>query len=297
MTFNLQNYLKEKQQLIDIHLREHWMDPDNTDPEKLHQSMHYSLFAKGKRIRPILVMASAEALKIPAIDVLPIAASLEMIHVFSLIHDDLPAMDDDDLRRGQPTNHKVYGEATAILSGDALLAQAFVPLAELNAKKYNPLNILKLIRTFAFATGTKGMIAGQMIDLESEGKKIDLERLKKLHRHKTGALIRLAVEAPAILADTKKEALDHMIQYGESIGLAFQIADDVLDIVGGEELGKDIGSDEERGKSTYPSLLGLEESKKEAQKALDQALRALDYFDESAIPLRELAKFIVNRNH
>lgn len=295
MTFNLEKYFAEKKSLIDQALQTRWVLPKDTDPTSLHQSMQYSLFAPGKRIRPILVMASAETLGIPVEDVLPIAACLEMIHVFSLVHDDLPAMDDDDLRRGQPTNHKVFGEAIAILSGDALLADAFIPLTELNTDKYQPKNILKLIQEIAKATSTQGMIAGQVIDLESEGKKITLERLKKLHRHKTGALIRIAVEAPAVLTGASPETLARLTAYGNAIGLAFQIADDILDIEGGEELGKDIGSDIAKGKSTYPSLMGIDNAKKEAQKALDNALEALTQFGEKATTLKQIAHFIVSR--
>lgn len=295
MTFNLEKYFEEKKQLIDSALKTRWVLPKNTDPAVLHESMQYSLFASGKRIRPILVMASAETLGIPVEDVLPIAACLEMIHVFSLVHDDLPAMDDDDLRRGQPTNHKVFGEAIAILAGDALLADAFIPLTELNADKYPPKNILKLIREIARATSTHGMIAGQVIDLESEGKKITLDRLKQLHRHKTGALIRMAVESPAILAGVSVDVLKNLSSYGDAIGLAFQIADDILDIEGGKELGKDIGSDMAKGKSTYPSLMGLENAKKEAKNVLENALEALSSFGDKAAPLKQIARFIIER--
>lgn len=295
MTFNLEKYFLEKKSLIDNALQTRWVLPKDTDPESLHKSMQYSLFAPGKRIRPILVMASAETLGIPVEDVLPIAACLEMIHVFSLVHDDLPAMDDDDLRRGQPTNHKVFGEAMAILAGDALLADAFIPLTELNSDKYSPKNILKLIQEIAKATSTHGMIAGQVIDLESEGKKITLERLKKLHRHKTGALIRIAVESPAILTGASTETLAQLTAYGNAIGLAFQIADDILDIEGGEELGKDIGSDIAKGKSTYPSLMGIDNAKKEAQKALNTALESLAQFGDKSLVLQQIAHFIVTR--
>lgn len=295
MTFDLKKYFSEKKQIIDTELRERWMLSETTDPSTLHQSMHYSLFASGKRIRPILVLASAAALNIPEEDVLPIAATLEMIHVFSLIHDDLPAMDDDDLRRGQPTNHKKFGEAMAILAGDNLLTNAFIPLTELNAEKYDARNILTLIREMAKATGSFGMIAGQVIDLESEGKKIDLDRLKKLHRHKTGALIRIAVEAPAILAGAPDGVRNNLVKYGESIGLAFQIADDILDIEGGEELGKDIGSDIENDKATYPALMGLDSAKQEAARVLEDALTSLNDFGQTAEPLRHIARFIVAR--
>lgn len=294
--FDLKTYFQSKKQLIDGAILE-YLPPANQDPQPLHESMHYSIKAPGKRIRPILVLACAETLGLPEADVMPLACALEMIHVFSLIHDDLPAMDDDDLRRGQPTNHKVYGEAIAILAGDNLLSHAFVPLTQLNTAKYKPELILKLVQRYALSTGSMGMIAGQVIDIESEGKQIPLERLKKLHQFKTGALISLAVEAPAILAGLNDMKFQALKTYGECIGLAFQIADDILDIEGGEDLGKDIGSDVANGKSTYPSLMGLDGAKKEASRVLQSALDALEIFDGRADGLREIAKFIVNRRN
>lgn len=294
--FNLQNYFSDKKRMIDSQLLR-WIPMETQDPGILHESMLYSIKAPGKRIRPILTLAVAETLGLPAEDVIPLACSLEMIHVFSLIHDDLPAMDNDDLRRGQPTNHKVYGEGLAILAGDNLLAHAFVPLTELNTKKYSSETILKLIKRYALSTGSEGMIAGQVIDIQSEGKQIELERLKRLHQLKTGALISLAVESPAILADVSESTYQSLKTYGASIGLAFQIADDILDIEGGAEIGKDIGSDVAKGKSTYPALMGLEGAKKEARKTLDAALTALSGFDERADPLREIARFIVERRN
>lgn len=294
MTFDLKQYFNEKKSLVDEHLKR-YVPAKEQDPQKLHEAMHYSLFASGKRIRPILCLATAEALDLPLDDVLPLACSLEMIHVFSLIHDDLPAMDDDDLRRGQPTNHKVYGEALAILAGDNLLSHAFDPLTQLNQKKYAPSNIIQIIQQYALATGSQGMIAGQVIDIESEGKQIDLERLKKLHRHKTGALIRLAVEGPALLCQAPLQTLKNLQAYGENIGLAFQIADDILDIEGDASLGKDLGSDIEKGKATYPSLMGIEQAKQEAARVLEESLNCLKDFGEKADPLRHIARFVVAR--
>lgn len=294
MPFDLNSYFKEKIALVDDNLKR-WMSAKNEDPATVHESMHYSLMAPGKRIRPILVLASASTLGLSDEDVLPLAVSLEMIHVFSLIHDDLPAMDDDDLRRGQPTNHKIYGDAIAILAGDALLAQAFIPLTQCNTKKFRAENILAVIKLLAEATGTAGMIGGQVIDIESEGKQISLDRLKKLHRLKTGALIRAAVLAPAILSGVSETQIKALTSYGENIGLAFQIADDVLDIEGGADLGKDIGSDIENGKSTYPLLLGLDGAKKAAEEALNTALTSLNLFGDKADVLRHIAKFVVER--
>ncbi len=297
MNLDLKTYFAKKKEVIDIAMRQNWISAELIKPKTLFKAMEYSLFAPGKRIRPILVFASAEALGVSEKDVVPIAAALEMIHVFSLIHDDLPAMDNDDLRRGQPTNHKVFGEAMSILAGDALLSHAFIPLGELDSNKYPAKNIISLIHSFAQLTGIPGMVAGQVMDLQSEDKKISLDQLVELHQHKTGALIRLAVTSPAILNGEPEAKLNNLCEYGEAIGLAFQIIDDILDIEGGEELGKDIGSDVEKGKSTYPSLLGLDGAKKEAQKMLDKAMSALSDFDEKADALRQIAKFIVERRY
>lgn len=295
MTFNLQNYLQEKKSYFESELKRRWVPEESEDPSSIHKAMRYSLFSDGKRVRPILTFASAEMLGLSADDVFPIAAAMEMIHVFSLIHDDLPAMDDDDFRRGQPTNHKVFGDATAILAGDALLALAFVPLTDLDHNKYDPKNILKVIRLFSEATGTKGMIGGQVIDLESERKEISKERLEKLHLMKTGALIRASILGPAYLKDVSEEMLKNLECFAKSVGLSFQIADDILDVEGGEEIGKDVGSDIEKGKSTYVSLLGLDGAKKELSRVYEEGLQALQDFGEKAIPLRELARYIVER--
>src|SRR5262249_50136343 len=216
--------------------------------------------------------------------VLPIACALEMIHTYSLIHDDLPAMDDDDLRRGQPTNHKIFGEAMAILAGDSLLTEAFFIIAN-TSKPGQSGATLEVIRRIAQASGSRGMSGGQAIDLLSEKKKISVEELEKLHRHKTGKLIQVSVEAGAIVAGANPPQLESLSRFGECIGLSFQIADDVLDIEGGEEIGKDIGSDIANEKATYPSLLGLEESKRLARNLTEDALKTLDGFDAKADPL------------
>jgi len=295
MSFDLKSYLLERKLRIEEALKSHWMPAKTQDPAILHEAMHYSLFTDGKRVRPILTLASGELLGLTEDDVMPIAASLEMIHVFSLIHDDLPAMDDDDLRRGQPTNHKVYGDAVAILAGDGLLAQAFLPLTTLDLTQFAAQNVLGVIRLIAESTGSLGMIGGQAIDMKSEGKTISLDRLKTLHRMKTGTLLKAAIMGPAVLsgADTKiKTALEN---YGDAIGLAFQIADDILDIEGGVEVGKDVGSDVARGKSTYPSLMGMDGAKRERTRALETALTALSIFDHRAEPLRAIARYIVER--
>lgn len=295
MTFDLNAFFRSKAALVDDALLTRWLPAATRDPQTLHEAMRYSVTAGGKRVRPVLVFAAAQALGLPERDVLPIAAALEMIHVFSLIHDDLPAMDDDDLRRGKPTNHKVYGDAMAILAGDALHTQAFIALSELDARRYDPEAVIKVVRMIAEATGCAGMIGGQVIDIQSEGKTIDFERLKTLHRLKTGALIRASVIAPAVLARAGQEELGALTRFGEAIGLCFQIADDILDIEGGEAIGKDIGSDIEKGKATYPSILGMEGAKSELQKQLNEALVALDGFDAAADALRAIARFIAER--
>lgn len=294
MEFDLNLYLDRCRHFVEEGLTSH-LPPETSDPVNLQKAIRYSLFAPGKRVRPALVFASADALGLEWNDVLPIAVALEMVHVFSLIHDDLPAMDDDDLRRGQPTNHKVFGEAMAILAGDALLAQAFVPLTELNQNRFSGDAIINVIRELAHATGVAGMIGGQVIDMESEGKNIDLDRLKVLHRLKTGALIRFAVVAPALLSGQNQNTLTALDAYAQNAGLAFQIADDILDVEGGAEIGKDVGSDARRGKSTYPAILGMEAAKMERARVFECALKALESLGDKTVALKAIARFIVER--
>jgi geranylgeranyl diphosphate synthase type II len=259
--------------------------------------MRYSLFAAGKRVRPILAIASAEALGAKTQGLLPIAGALELIHTYSLIHDDLPAMDDDDFRRGRSTCHKVYGEATAILAGDGLLNMAFEILSDPRLLKHIPAKrLLAVIKEISTASGVFGMVGGQVADMESEGKDVDFPTLEYIHTHKTGALIRASVRAGAIYAKAGEKRLKALTRYGELAGLAFQIADDILDITGKqEETGKGVGSDLRKGKKTFPGFYGLEESRRRAREVVDQALAALKDFDRKADPLRELAKYIINR--
>ncbi len=293
--FDLKSYMDERRRIVEAAL-EAFIPASTQWPTKLHESMHYSLRAGGKRLRSILAIASAEALGKKSDAVLPVACALEMIHTYSLIHDDLPAMDDDDLRRGQPTNHKVFGEAMAILAGDSLLTEAFHTMAR-DCENGQASAVLEVIRRIAKASGSEGMAGGQALDLLSEKKKISPEELKRLHQHKTGKLIQVSVEAGAILGGATAEQLERLGTYGESIGLSFQIADDVLDIEGGVEIGKDIGSDIENEKATYPSILGLEESKKLAAQLTEKALSALINFDSKADPLREIARYVVYRKN
>ncbi|HCU24740.1 MAG TPA: polyprenyl synthetase [Deltaproteobacteria bacterium] len=293
--FDLPAYLETRRKLVDQALRNS-LPPAGEWPQRLHESMNYSLNAGGKRLRPILAIAAAETLGKSHAEVLPVACALEMIHTYSLIHDDLPAMDDDDLRRGSPTNHKVFGEAIAILAGDSLLTEAFALIAASSTPE-RAAATLEVIRRIAQASGSRGMAGGQAVDLLSEKKKISVEELEKLHRHKTGKLIQVSVEAGAIMAGAEAHQLQALSHFGECIGLSFQIADDVLDIEGGVEIGKDIGSDVANEKATYPALLGLEESKRLAQDWTERALNALRTFNTKADPLREIAKYVVARKN
>jgi geranylgeranyl diphosphate synthase type II len=253
------------------------------------KAVAYSLNAGGKRVRPILALATAEALHEKPEKALPLACALEMIHTYSLVHDDLPAMDNDDLRRGQPTNHKVFGEAAAILAGDALLTKAFEVLTLGEGMT------LEVIREVAQAAGVNGMVGGQMMDLEGEKRALSLPELERIHTHKTGALLRASVTSAARLCRADANSYENLARYGRSIGLAFQIADDVLDIEGGAEIGKDVGSDLNKDKATYPKFLGLEASKKKAGELVEEALAALRGFDSEAEALREIARYIVKR--
>jgi len=257
-------------------------------PERLVDAVRYSLFAGGKRLRPALALGAAELVGGDDTPALPAACALEMIHTYSLIHDDLPAMDDDDLRRGRATSHKVFGEGTAILAGDALLTMAFDVAAQ--AKQVG------VIHEIAQAAGVAGMVGGQQIDLESEGKGLGLEALRHLHAYKTGALIRVSLRVGAILGGADAVQLNALTAYGEHLGLAFQIADDVLDVAGSEEaLGKPVGSDAAKDKSTYPALVGLERARALGREAAASAVGALAPFGEEAAVFRALARYVVDR--
>lgn len=293
---DIKSYLSKKKDLVDKAL-EKLVPPAKTFPASVHEAMRYSLFAGGKRVRPILAIAAAEALGAKTTDLLPLAGTLELIHTYSLIHDDLPAMDDDDLRRGRPTCHKVYGEAVAILAGDGLLTMAFETLSDPRWTKRVPANrLLAVIKEISTASGVFGMVGGQVVDMESEGKDIDFPTLEYIHTHKTGALIRASVRVGALYAKAGKRQFTALTHYGEMVGLAFQIADDILDITGTrEETGKDVGSDLAKGKKTFPGFYGLEESRRRAVEVVDRALLSLKDFDKKADPLRELAKYIINR--
>ena len=280
-----------------------YLDKTQAEPEVIHEAMRYSVFAGGKRLRPVLVLAGAEICGEKPEVVLPTAAALELVHTYSLVHDDLPAMDDDDLRRGRPTNHKVYGEAIAILAGDALLTKAFELIAR-NAKiRGVPSQAVPAVAELvARGAGTFGMIGGQVLDIQAEGGKWQklnhhAALLQGIHRQKTAALIRASLQAGATLAGASPKELSALGAYGEKIGLAFQIADDVLDVVADKKkLGKR-GSDAKNKKLTFPALYGLEESKNRAQQLVEEAKKALVPFGKRAQVLKQLANYIIERDH
>ncbi len=293
----LQEQLNTYQARVETAL-EHWLPEANREPEHLHAAMRYAVLGEGKRIRPVLVYASGEAFGVSPAALDGCASAVEMIHAYSLVHDDLPAMDDDDLRRGRPTLHKQFDEATAILAGDALQALAFHVLAHDENINVEAGQRVKMINTLALASGSLGMAGGQAIDLDSVGKDLNLQELENMHLHKTGALIRASVELGGLCSnevDTERFAL--MSQYADCIGLAFQVHDDILDIESDTEtLGKPQGSDMARNKPTYPNLLGLEGARQTAQKLHAQALDCLRDFDDKADTLRMIADYIVQRN-
>ncbi len=295
MTTPLHAYLDASRRKIEAAL-DHYLPAPEARPQTLHESLRYSVLAPGKRLRPTLVIAAAEAVGGKAEDVLPTACALECIHAFSLIHDDLPCMDNDDYRRGRLTNHKVYGDAMALLAGDALLALAFQLIAE-NASLVPAERVLPTMRLVALASGTWGMVGGQVVDMESQGQDVTTDTLHYIHAHKTGALITASVLAGAILAGANEAQVEALRAYGGHIGLAFQIADDILDVTGDEaKIGKPVGSDEERDKATYPKIYGLEESHRRAHAEVEQALLVLRDFDADADTLRAIARYIVERD-
>ena len=264
--------------------------------ENLKQAMEYSLMAGGKRLRPCLLMAAADATGSDGENFVKVASAIEMIHTYSLIHDDLPAMDNDDWRRGKPTNHKVFGEATAILAGDALLTLAFeVIIRQPNVPHAVLLAVLEEIST---AAGAAGMVGGQSIDLRSAGSQIDLPTLKLMYLGKTGALFRAAIRSGALLAQASVKKLNELTRYADAFGLAFQITDDILDVTGDDEvMGKATGSDEKNAKATFVSLTSIDEAKHHAQLAVDEAMDALRYFGSEADFLRELVQYLIDRQN
>lgn len=285
--------LAYRAELVEKNLRAELAQSQILD-EKLARAMEYSLLSGGKRLRPVLLMAAADAVNGTGENFLTTASAIEMIHTYSLIHDDLPAMDNDDYRRGRLTNHKVFGEATAILAGDALLTLAFEVVMRQRNTSYAA--ILSVIRELSTAAGAGGMVGGQSIDLESEGKTIDMATLRKMHMGKTGALFRAAIRCGAILSNAANSQLNALTRYAENFGLAFQITDDILDVTGDEKnLGKPVGSDARNKKSTYVTLTSLETAKSLAGDAVNDAVSALKNFGDEADFLRELVRYLPER--
>jgi geranylgeranyl diphosphate synthase type II len=294
----ISRYLEDKRREVD-HFLNQVIPAENLEPTTLHEAMRYSVFAGGKRIRPILALAAAEAFGEPPKAALAVASSLELIHTYSLIHDDLPAMDNDDYRRGKLTNHKVYGEAMAILSGDALLTLAFELCSRADLLQgLHPAQQVHIIYELAVGSGHLGMVGGQVLDIQAERKDIDLDALQTIHVHKTGKLIRAAVRMGALTSSADADQLQHLTGYAEDIGLAFQIADDVLNVTGTrEQLGKDAMTDAQRGKKTYPTFYGVEGARRLADQCVERAIGRLAGFDANADPLRELATYITARQN
>ena len=290
----LDSYIAHQQQRVDAAL-DRVLPPESEEPSIIHRAMRYSLFAGGKRIRPLLAIASAEAVSESPGGIETAACSLELVHTYSLIHDDLPALDNDDLRRGRPTCHKVFGDAMAILAGDALLTLAFQVLSQLDLDAERR---VRLVRELATASGTvNGMIGGQVNDLEGEGKPPTPQLLESIHRAKTGALLRASVRVGAIYAGANCEQLKALSEFGEHIGLAFQIVDDVLDVEQpSEALGKTAGKDARQQKITFPAVYGLERSRAMAETERLSAHAALSGFDARAQHLKDLADLIVRRH-
>lgn len=294
-SFDLSTYLDHRRQQVEAALD---ASLAVTYPETIYNAMRYSLMAGGKRLRPILCLATCELVGGKPEIAMPTACALEMVHTMSLIHDDLPAMDNDDYRRGRLTNHKVYGDDIAILAGDALLSYAFEFIAQ-ETQNVPPERILTVIARLGRAVGAAGLVGGQVVDLESEGKSdVAVDTLNFIHRHKTAALLEVSVTAGALLAGASETQVGQLSRYAQDIGLAFQIVDDVLDITAtAEALGKSVGKDLQAQKATYPSLWGIEESKRQAQQLVDQAKAVLDDFGDGAQPLCAIADFITARTH
>ena len=291
--FDLNSYISKKNILINDELNK--IINSSQDSSLLTKAMSYSLLSGGKRIRPVLCIAASEAVGGTEYDVLPAACALEMIHTYSLIHDDLPAMDNDSLRRGKPTSHVAFNESTAILAGDALLTLAFQILSSVHVNN-SAAKWLKVIHVVSLAAGYRGMIEGQMRDMASENSRISLKELEDMHSLKTGALIEASVESGAILGNGYSEQIEQLRHYAKNIGLAFQITDDLLNVKGDPAItGKAAGSDKTRNKNTYPALLGVIGSENHAKKLITDALHAIETFDNKSDPLRAIALYIIER--
>jgi len=292
---DLGEIMAERRTLVDASL-ERWLPPPTTPPQTIHEAMRYSVFAGGKRLRPMLALFGCEAVGGKLEDAMAAAVALELIHTYSLVHDDLPAMDDDDFRRGRPTCHKVYGEAIAILAGDALLTHAFQVLADPAAGNLTAPSRLQIIAELSAAAGSVGMVGGQTMDIQAEGKALEPATVLALHAKKTGALLRASLRVGGLAGRADDAALECLTRYGEHLGLAFQIVDDILDIEGSSaEMGKTAGSDLRKHKATYPAVFGLEASRSEAARLLEEARRAIGPLGERGAVLVALADFVGQR--
>ena len=294
---NITSYIEDNRKKIDGFLKKYISAKkgNNDCPKELAEAMSYALMAGGKRVRPILAIASYEAVGGRSKGILNVASALELIHTYSLVHDDLPAMDDDDLRRNKPTTHRVFGEATAILAGDALLTDAFHIISTSDG---DPKKLITVIEELSHACGPEGMVGGQEVDILLEGKKGSKQDVLYIHTHKTGAFIRGAVRVGALMGGASRKRLDALTEYGEKTGLAFQVIDDILDITGTRaEIGKSTGADAAKGKNTYPSAFGLEKSREIADNLIKEAVHALADFNKNADPLREIARYILSRRN
>jgi geranylgeranyl diphosphate synthase, type II len=291
----LKAYLQDRQKIVEEAL-EYYLPGEDNIPADIYKAVRYSVFNGGKRIRPILCLAATEAVGGDLGPAIPVACALELIHSYSLIHDDLPAMDDDDFRRGKPTCHKVFGENIAILAGDALLTEAFVILSHVEKVRLSAERRLAVIQEIAKAAGICGMVGGQALDVLSGKSVSDEDTLNEIHRRKTGALIVAAVKTGAIIFNARKDKIQALAEYGINVGLAFQVADDILNVEGDRELmGKKTGSDAAHDKLTYPSLLGLDLAKEKLAKYINAAEASLSGFDERARPLLVIARYIMER--
>lgn len=291
---NLKDYLKKQARTVDREMNRLLPKP-GVKPSTLHRAMRYSLFAGGKRMRPVLCLAACEACGGKMENALPSACAIELVHTYSLIHDDLPCMDDDDLRRGKPTSHKKFGEGVAVLAGDALLTAAFEILSNTKPTRRYPSG--DFVRELAIAAGSRFLIAGQVADLEAEGNKVSLQQLRFIHAGKTSAMIAVSLRLGAMSANASAAEVQAMRDFGRTLGLAFQVIDDILDVTqSSEKLGKSAGKDEKAGKSTYPAVIGLEASREEARVLTAQAKMALSKFGSKASRLHELADHLLVRD-
>jgi len=292
---DFKDYLKAHVALVDEAL-DQFLPAESESPQTIHQAMRYSIFAGGKRLRPILTLAAAKACGGGSDQALAPACAVEMMHTYSLIHDDLPGMDNDDLRRGRPTSHKVYGEGMAVLAGDALLTEAFITLGSTQATERYPLK--EILLEFATCGGSKKLIGGQVLDLEGENQDLALDQLIQIHENKTAALLTTSLRLGAMSANATEEQLTALTDFGYHLGLAFQVIDDILDVTQStEKLGKTAGKDEAAQKATYPAILGLEESKKEAKRLTEKALNALKIFGAQAKDLEAIAHYLLDRDY